>query len=64
MSVQMDEKSVQFPDLEAATPQERVHWAADKFGDELIMTTSFGTHSAVMLHLVTSVIPGYPGRFH
>ena len=63
MSVQMDEKSAQFPDLEAATPQERVRWAADTFGDELIMTTSFGTHSAVMLHLVTSVIPDIPVVF-
>jgi len=50
-------------DLESATPQERVAWAADMFGDDLIMTTSFGTHSAVMLHLVTSVLPDIPVVF-
>lgn len=50
-------------DLEGATAQERVRWAAERFGDELIMTTSFGTHSAVMLHLVTSLLPDIPVVF-
>ncbi len=50
-------------DLETASAQERVRWAADTFGDELIMTTSFGTHSAVMLHLVTSILPEIPVVF-
>ena len=50
-------------DLESATPQERVAWAAELFGDELIMTTSFGAQSAVMLHLVTSVLPDIPVVF-
>ena len=50
-------------DLEIAAPQERVAWAADMFGDELIMTTSFGAQSAVMLHLVTSVLPDIPVVF-
>lgn len=63
MTVQMDEKPVQSVNLEVATPKERVQWAADMFGDELIMTTSFGTHSAVMLHLVTSVVPDIPVVF-
>lgn len=50
-------------DLEAASAEERVRWAAEEFGDELIMTTSFGTHSAVMLHLVTSILPDIPVVF-
>lgn len=50
-------------DLEGATPQERVAWAAELFGDELIMTTSFGAQSSVMLHLVTSVVPDIPVVF-
>jgi|TARA_B110000467_G_C18333178_1_gene495097 phosphoadenosine phosphosulfate reductase len=50
-------------DLESAAPRERVAWAADMFGEDLIMTTSFGTHSAVMLHLVTSVVPDIPVVF-
>lgn len=36
---------------------EIVQWAKDRFGDGLVMTTSFGIQSAVMLHLVTQVIP-------
>ena len=48
---------------ESATAQERVIWAADLFGDDLIMTTSFGAQSAAMLHLVTSVLPDIPVVF-
>lgn len=46
--------------LEGASAEERVRWAVERFGDELIMTTSFGTHSAVMLHLVSSLVPDIP----
>ena len=37
-----------------------VQWSADTFGNGLIMSTSFGIQSAVMLHLVTSVVPDIP----
>lgn len=37
-----------------------VEWAADMFGSGLVMSTSFGIQSAVMLHLVTSVVPSIP----
>jgi len=47
-------------ELEKASAEERVSWAAEEFGDQLIMTTSFGTHSAIMLHLVTQVVPDIP----
>lgn len=50
-------------DLEGASAEERVRWAVERFGDGLIMTTSFGTHSAVMLHLVTAVRPDIPVVF-
>ena len=50
-------------DLESVTPGERVSWAADLFGDDLIMTTSFGAQSAAMLHLVTSILPEIPVVF-
>ncbi len=63
MTANLVEESVSKLDLELATPQERVAWAADLFGDDLVMTTSFGTHSAVMLHLVTSVVPDIPVVF-
>lgn len=51
------------PDLEKATAEERVRWAADTFGDRLILSTSFGIQSAVMLHLVTQIVPKIPVVF-
>ncbi len=50
-------------DFQNATASDRVRAAVEQFGDELIMTTSFGTHSAVMLHLVTSIYPDIPVVF-
>ncbi|PSN10867.1 phosphoadenosine phosphosulfate reductase [filamentous cyanobacterium CCT1] len=46
-----------------ATPQTSaaiVDWAADTFGTGLVMSTSFGIQAAVMLHLVTQVVPEIP----
>lgn len=37
-----------------------VHWADEQFGEHLLMSTSFGIQSAVMLHLVTQVVPQIP----
>lgn len=34
-----------------------VEWGARTFGDGLVLSTSFGIQSAVMLHLATSVVP-------
>lgn len=47
-------------DLEIASATERVRWAYETFGDQLVLTTSFGVQSAVMLHLVTTQIPDIP----
>ena len=49
--------------LAAMTPAARVEWAAGAFGDKLILTTSFGVQSAVMLHLVTQIMPTIPVVF-
>lgn len=46
--------------LEDASAQERIRWAVDQFGDQLIMSTSFGAQSAVMLHMVSSAAPQVP----
>jgi len=40
-----------------------VEWACSVFGDRLAMTSSFGVQAAVMLHLVTQVIPDIPVVF-
>lgn len=37
-----------------------VEWSAENFDDGMVMTTSFGIQAAVMLHLVTEVIPQIP----
>ena len=37
-----------------------VQWAKHRFPEGLVMSTSFGIQSAVMLHLVTQVIPNIP----
>ncbi|PSR18077.1 phosphoadenosine phosphosulfate reductase [filamentous cyanobacterium CCP3] len=51
-----------FPATEA-TPQTSanlVDWAANTFDTGLVMSTSFGIQAAVMLHLVTQVVPKIP----
>ncbi|MBW7998386.1 MAG: phosphoadenosine phosphosulfate reductase family protein, partial [Candidatus Glassbacteria bacterium] len=44
--------------LAGRSPIERILWARGRFGDSLILSTSFGLHSAVMLHLVGEAAPG------
>ncbi len=46
--------------LDNANAQQLVEWAADTFGEGLVMSTSFGIQAAVMLHLVTQVVPHIP----
>lgn len=50
-------------ELETAGAEERVRWALREFPDRLVMTTSFGIQSAVMLHLVTRIAPALPVIF-
>lgn len=49
--------------LEQASAVDRIRWAQEKHGRGLVLTTSFGVQSAVMLHLVTQVIPDIPVVF-
>ncbi|WP_373693720.1 phosphoadenylyl-sulfate reductase [Limnofasciculus baicalensis] len=37
-----------------------IKWAVETFGDGLVMSTSFGIQAAVMLHLVTRILPDIP----
>jgi phosphoadenosine phosphosulfate reductase len=46
--------------LKNATSIQVVEWAGKTFGDTLVMSTSFGIQAAVMLHLVSTVIPDIP----
>jgi phosphoadenosine phosphosulfate reductase len=45
-------------DLAALGAEERVRAAYERYGEGLVLSTSFGVQSAVMLHLVTRVVPG------
>ena len=50
-------------DFESASATERIRWAYDVYGEKLVLSTSFGIQSAVMLHLVTTQIPNIPVIF-
>lgn len=41
--------------LERASAEERIGWAYAQYGERLVMSTSFGVQSAVLLHLATRV---------
>lgn len=45
------------PMLEAQSPEQIVAWAAAEFGDGLVMTSSFGAESALLIHMATRVKP-------
>lgn len=46
--------------LSSADATELVRWSAETFGDGLVLSTSFGIQAAVMLHLVTQLVPDIP----
>jgi phosphoadenosine phosphosulfate reductase len=43
--------------LDTYVPPRIVDWAAKEFGEELVMSSSFGAESAVLIHLTTQVLP-------
>lgn len=49
--------------LEGARAEEVVAWGLETFGESMIMSSSFGAESALMLHLVTRVAPRIPVVF-
>jgi len=46
--------------LEGKTAPERVHWALEHLPGPHVLSSSFGTQSPVMLHLLTRVVPDIP----
>jgi phosphoadenosine phosphosulfate reductase len=50
-------------DLESLSPRERLAWALDTWGDELLFTSSFGAGSGVLLHLWSELAPRRPVVF-
>lgn len=47
-------------ELGDAKAKHLIKWADETFGQGLVMSTSFGIQSALMLHLVTSIVPNIP----
>ena len=43
--------------IETYDPPHAVAWAARQFGDELIMSSSFGAESALLIHMATQLLP-------
>ena len=43
-----------------ASSEKIIEWGLQTFGDRLVMSTSFGIQAAVMLHLVTRIVPNIP----
>jgi phosphoadenosine phosphosulfate reductase len=43
--------------LKAADPEKIVAWAAAQFAPDLVMTSSFGAESALLIHMATRVLP-------
>jgi phosphoadenosine phosphosulfate reductase len=50
-------------DFKNAPAEHVVRWARETFGRGLVMSSSFGAESAVMLHLVSRLVPGIPVVF-
>jgi phosphoadenosine phosphosulfate reductase len=44
--------------FESAEPIKVIEWAAAQFPGELMMTSSFGAESALLLHMANQVVPG------
>ena len=58
--IDLDQVNRQFTHAEAT---QMVSWAHETFGDRLVMTSSFGAQSAVLLHLATQVVEDIPVVF-
>ncbi|MFP6900651.1 MAG: phosphoadenylyl-sulfate reductase [Opitutales bacterium] len=63
MKADNQEFSVENAELAKLDAQGRVAWAWERFGEGLVMTTSFGLQSAVMIHLVREVNKEIPILF-
>ena len=59
----IQKKPAESPDLGALSAQERVRWALREHGESVVLSTSFGIQSAVMLHLVSREVPDVPVVF-
>jgi phosphoadenosine phosphosulfate reductase len=57
LSAEASIESGDWEELEGRSAEERIEWSRERFGEQLVMSTSFGIQSAVMLHMVNAIIP-------
>ena len=55
-----DDLSRAIATLEDKSAPERIQWAVERFGDRLILSSSFGAQAAVCLHMATTIKPDIP----
>lgn len=55
MKANNEDLTAENAELETLSAKERIAWAYERFGDGLVVTTSFGLQSSVMLDLVLKV---------
>jgi phosphoadenosine phosphosulfate reductase len=60
MSITLESKRSENAALESLSAAALMEWAADRFGQSLAVSTSFGIQSAVTLQLATRVLPEVP----
>ena len=60
MSITLESKRSENTDLESLSASALMEWAADRFGQSVAVSTSFGIQSAVTLQLATRVLPEVP----
>ncbi len=56
----LDELSRRSEELEAASPQEILRWAVERFAPRLTMATAFGPEGMVLLHMFAEIAPNTP----
>src|SRR4029453_17016051 len=54
ISIDLDALNSRF---ETEHPSKVIQWAVEQFGDDCVMTSSFGDQAAVLIHLATRVKP-------
>ncbi len=50
-------------EFESKSPQDIIRWAVQEFPEKLAMTSSFGSESGVLLHMVSRIKPSIPVLF-
>jgi phosphoadenosine phosphosulfate reductase len=56
----MEELRAKSEELETATPQEIIAWAAQRFGTKLTMGTAFGPEGCTILYMLSQIAPETP----